>query len=54
MIDITAALMSNKMKPNLVKRLASTYFNASDSDKSGHVNLNEFIQIYTHVKANAK
>lgn len=47
-------MMGNKMKPNLVKRLASTYFAASDSDKSGAVGLDEFIKIYSSVKANAK
>lgn len=52
--EITAALMDRKMKPNLVRRLASTYFHASDSDKSGAVGLDEFIQIYTHIRANAK
>jgi len=52
--EITAALMDKKMKPNLVRRLAATYFNASDSDKSGAVGLEEFIQIYTHIRANAK
>ena len=52
-VEITAALMCHKMKPNLVRRLALSYFNAADQDKSGLVGLAEFIHIYKDIRANA-
>jgi len=48
--NILNHLLGHKMKPMLIKRLASMHFNEADRDKSGHIDMQEFLEIYAKLK----
>ena len=38
------------MKPMLINRLARMHFQEADRDKSGHIDIQEFLEIYAKLK----
>merc|ERR1712137_1345554 len=48
--QILGTLMGHKMKPALISRLAAMHFNEADRDKSGQIDMQEFLEIYSKLK----
>lgn len=42
-------LLGHKMKPFLIKSVASMHFNEADRDKSGSIDLEEFLEVYAKI-----
>ena len=40
------------MKPLLIKNLSSMYFSEADRDKSGKIDVEEFLEIFAKIKKN--
>ena len=42
-------LLGHKMKPFLIKSVARMHFNEADRDKSGSIDLEEFLEVYAKI-----